>query len=198
MKPALAIARLFSKYANVEDFVHEGVQFKTLVPWVAPKAYLHILFPPAAADILQKRTAELQIPEDLTEFYSHWNGASLFAGTLDFYGLLPDKYLLNRGDWRCRFPFDLVAKNRHWRAELDKRNLFCFGSYSYDRSAVCISRDSGEVSVFAADRFDSVRGTWPGFEMFFSAELDRLSAFFDEMGRCSFPKHGLLPSATSR
>jgi hypothetical protein len=43
--PSKLIEKLLSKYRNVDDFVHEGVLFKTNVPWVAPKAYLHILFP---------------------------------------------------------------------------------------------------------------------------------------------------------
>jgi hypothetical protein len=194
MRSALAIEGLLSKYANVDDFVHDGVQFKTNVPWVAPKAYLHILFPPVLTEVLQQRTEELRIPGVLTEFYSQWNGALLFASALSIYGLLPDKYLLNRRDWRCCLPFDLVAETRRWRTELDQRNMLCFGSYSYDRSPLCISRDSGLVTVFAADRFDKIRASWPSFEMFFTEELERLSAFFDEYGRCKFPPVALLPS----
>ena len=194
--PSKLIEKLLSKYRNVDDFVHERVLFKTNVPWVAPKAYLHILFPPAPADVLQQRTTELRIPNPLIEFYSQWNGALLFTGTLAIYGLLADGYVLNREDWRCRLPFDLVSETQHWQPELDDRDLFCFGSYGYDRSAVCVARDSGVVTVFAADRLDVVRATWPSFETFLSEELDRLSTFFDDNGKCSFPEDALLPSAS--
>jgi hypothetical protein len=196
MKPAIVIERVFSKYVDVEDLVHNGVRFKTNVPWVAPKAYLHILFPPVSPEILRQRTAELEIPTELAEFYSQWNGADFFAGTLAIYGLLPDKYVINRGDWRSQIPFDLIAETRRWRAELSKHNLLCFGSYSYDRSPVCVSRDSGVVTAFASDRIERTRATWPSFEEFFSRELERLSAFFDDKGRCDFPPAALLPTST--
>jgi hypothetical protein len=195
--PSKLIEKVLLKYRNVNDFVHERVLFKTNVPWVAPKAYLHILFPPAPANVLQQRTKELRIPNPLSEFYSQWNGALLFTGTLAIYGLLVDGHVLNREDWRCRHPFDLVTETHRWQPELDDRDLFCFGSYGYDRSAVCVARDSGVVTAFAAERLEVVRATWPSFETFLSEELDRLSAFFDENGRCSFPEDALLPSASS-
>jgi hypothetical protein len=196
MDPATEIERLLAKYVNVDDFVHNGVQFKTNVPWVAPKAYLHILFPPAPANVLEQRTIELNIPLVLKDFYSQWNGAALFAGELAIYGLLPDKYLSNRSDWRSQLPFNLIDESRRWRAELDRRNLLCFGSYSYDRSRLCVSRDSGLITAFAADRLEKIRATWPSFESFLSNELERLSAFFDEYGKCAFPSEALLPSKT--
>jgi hypothetical protein len=118
----------------------------------------------------------------------------LFAGVLAIYGLLPDQYRFNRSDWRCQLPFNLIAESRRWRTELDHRNLLCFGSYSQDRSPLCISRDSGAVTAFAADRLDRVRATWPDFEVFLAAELERLAAFFDEHGGCIFPGEALLPS----
>jgi hypothetical protein len=194
MKPSLAIERLLSKYANVGDFVHDGIRFKTNVPRIAPQAYLHILFPPAQPAVLKQRAEELRIPPALCDFYSQWNGACLFAGVLAIYGLLPDQYRFNRSDWRCQLPFNLIAESRRWRTELDHRNLLCFGSYSQDRSPLCISRDSGAVTAFAADRLDRVRATWPDFEVFLAAELERLAAFFDEHGGCIFPGEALLPS----
>lgn len=195
MKPTLAIKAMLSKYADVDDFVHNGVQFKTNVSWVAPKAYLHILFPAVPADLLRQRTEELNISAPLREFYSQWNGASLFAGTLDIFGLLPEKYLLNRSDWRCRIPFNLITESKRWQTELDRRNMLCFGSYGFDRSAVCLSRNSGVVTAFAADRIEKIRSTWPNFDTFLFRELERLAVFFDGYGKCSFPQDALLPSS---
>jgi hypothetical protein len=194
MKPADVIARMLPRFADVEDLKHDGVFFKTNVPWVAPKAYLHILFPPAAPDLIAKRKAQLNIPDPIAEFYQAFNGVSLFSGTLVIFGLLPDTYLLNRDDWRCRLPFNLEIETRRWRRRFQNQKLFCFGSYGYDGSPICLSQETLSVTVFEASNPDIVRSSWDTFDSFFEAEVERLCAFFDEQGRSKASSSELLPS----
>jgi hypothetical protein len=195
VEPAAVLKRMLSRFADVEDFEHNGVLFKTNVPWRAPKAYLHILYPPASADLIEIRKQQLNIPDDLANFYAQFNGVSLFSGTLEIYGLFPDSYLLNRGDWRCRVAFNLTTETTRWRPRFDEENVFGFGSYSYDRSPICIARESNSVVAFDGKDLDVARSSWNSFDAFIESEVERLGAFFDEFGRTSFPEEALLPSA---
>jgi hypothetical protein len=194
LKPPEVIKHMLTRFADVEDLKHEGVFFKTNMPWRAPKAYLHILFPPAPPDLIAKCKVQLSIPDPVTNLFEAFNGISLFSGNLEIYGLLPDSYLLNRNDWRCRLPFNLETETRRWRKRFQSQKLFWFGSYRYDRSPICMSQESLTVTAFEGNNLDNVRGSWGGLDLFFEEEVARLCAFFDEKGRTNVPDSELLPT----
>jgi hypothetical protein len=166
MEPAEVLKRMLSRFADVDDFEYNGFLFKTNVPWRAPKAYLHILYPCPTSELIENRKRQLDIPDALADFYSQFNGVSLFSGALEIYGLLPDSYLLNRDDWRCRVPFNLITETRRWRLRFDQKDLFCFGSYGFDRSPICISRKSDRVTAFNGNELDVTRSSWESFDAF--------------------------------
>src|SRR5579884_2722707 len=67
---------------------YKAAFFQTNVPWVAPEAYLNIIFRPASRDVLPEIGAKVKIPEPFLELLARNNGAILLSGALSLYGVL--------------------------------------------------------------------------------------------------------------
>ena len=61
--------------------------FYNHAPWVAPLAYLHIVFKGSTKAALRETNSIFQLPKYWTEFLSVQNGAILFSGAFSIYGL---------------------------------------------------------------------------------------------------------------
>jgi hypothetical protein len=181
------------KFKNLSDRETDHAYFMTKVPSVAPEAYLNIVYKPVAPEIRAELEKGLQFPNSLAEFYQHWNGARLFVGALSIYGCLPRNYLLYRADRFKVLPFNLREINHEFLSQTSHKNLICIGSYSYDRSIVCMNRKSQSIACYVGKQFAEERQTWPSLDQWLSDEITRLSFFFDECGNRLVPEEHLLP-----
>ena len=105
---------LIGKFRAVNDRESEVAFFHTHVPWVAPEAYLNIIFKPAAPDVLSGVGAQIKIPVPVLQLLARHNGANLFSGSLSLYGVVGKRQLLHRGDSFSIPPFNIELENRSW------------------------------------------------------------------------------------
>src|SRR5438105_465333 len=98
---------LVSSFRNCDDREGDFAHFRTRVPWVAPAAYLNIVFKPAPLNVLESVALALVAPPDVIEFLKMQNGAILFSGALNVFGVVSPGQLLNRKDNFGLPPFDI-------------------------------------------------------------------------------------------
>jgi hypothetical protein len=174
---------LLTRFRAIKDKDFDHISYRTNVPSVAPMAYLNVIFQPPPRELLSQRVAQLTIPSTLASFYAEYNGAALFSGAINIFGLLPDKYLLDRRNWfEKRLPLNIVDVQAEHAHRLDELNMLCFADYGYDRSLVCIERNSQRVYCFVGEAFDAVRATWLNLDEWLETEIERIAMLFDESG----------------
>jgi hypothetical protein len=178
---ALDLLRSLSRHATSLDS-REGkfARFLGHVPSAAPLAYLHIVFKPADSRVLAEVALRLRMPRSCVDFLKVQNGANLFLGALDIYGVHEPGQLLNRQDPFSRLPFNIEVENRNWGA-VDSREFLAIAGYEFDGSQICISRSSEAVYLFEgeADFLTSEPSMhWPNFDEWITLEIARLAAIF--------------------
>jgi len=194
---AVDLHPLLAKFRNVDDFESKTAIFKTRVPWVAPLAYLNILFKPCPEQLLIKRSEELSIPTSLADFYRSYNGMNLFADFVRIWGLRPDFYQLDRMNWREPAPYDIQDLDKGTVKRLKQMNLLCFADYGYDGSYICIDRADETIRCFKGRSLATTRRIWKSFDEWITGEISRIAFYFDETGRNLVPREELLPDAGS-
>lgn len=173
--------------------------YRTRVPWLAPMAYLHVVFKPTEAGVLRETCAKLQVPSDFADFLSGQNGAILFSGALSIFGIHSQGQLLNREDVSSRSAFDIETENESWTPTDPKRH-FVVGGYGFDGSRVCIDRDSSQIALF--DRVNqqlsrTARCCWPSLNDWISSEILRLSTLFNSQGKRLVDERQTVPNMRS-
>jgi hypothetical protein len=163
-----------------EDRESSVAWFKTLVPWVAPEAYFHIVFKPAPPKLLAKVSAKLRFPKPVVDFLAVQNGAMLFSGSISVYGVVEEGTLLNRRDPFSLPPFNIEQETSGW--SVDPERLLVLGGYQFDGSRVCIDRVDSHIYVYQP-KARQPGASWPSLEQWLSEEIARLSALFDREGR---------------
>jgi hypothetical protein len=184
---------LLGRFEDASNHETEDAYFRTHVPGVGPSAYLNIVYKAPARALLEEVEREIQFPAPLLEFYRAWNGARLFVGALSVYGCLPAGQQLERTDAFKLLPFDVRQVNREFARQTMDRNLVCIGSYSYDRSIVCMRRESQSVVCYVGNAFSKMRQEWKSLEHWLTGEVSRLSLLFDAAGNRLVDKERLLP-----
>lgn len=196
MVPNLVL--LLKKFRDIDNVETQLSYFKTKVPSIAPLAYLNVIYKPAPCAVIDSTASQLRLPSTLVAFYRKYNGARLFNDCFAIYGCLPERYLLNRGDPFALLPFGIREVNREFSTELKSSSLLCVGSYGYDRSVVCLDRESGEVRCFVEETFSRVRQKWPSLSRWITSEVQRLAGLFDQDGNFLGFEKDTLPGRTSR
>jgi hypothetical protein len=191
--PAFLLKELHSRFETVGDFESSVAYFFTHVPFVAPKAYLNILYKPAPVEVQTIRCNQLGITGQLREFYSRFNGALFFSGAIRIFGFRHDKYLLERSDWKTLPPINISEINERNQPLLDEMRLVCFADYDLDCSSVYLNRDTGAVACYEGRRLESVRSTWASFQDWLQMEFARVSICFDRSGHLLVDEESLLP-----
>ena len=171
---------LVSKFRRFDDQENANASFKTRVPWVAPEAYLNIIYRPAAPKVLFEVAARRSFPPEVVDFLKRQNGAMLFSGSLNMYGVVAPGRFLNRSDSFLLPPFNIEQENRPWKVDPDR--LLVVGGYTFDGSRACVHRGDGKVHVFQKGRQIPLV-SWPSFDNWLMSEIGRLCALFDEEGR---------------
>ena len=194
------LIKQLEKFNNIGDCEFSHILYKTHVPSVAPRAYLTVIFKPVPAELRERRMQHLGFPHSLREFYKMYNGAHLFNGTINIFGLLPDTYFLDRANWFEKgLPLNVLEINQEYKADLKKRGLVCFADYGSDRSLVCMDKGSESIICFVGEDFENRRMAWPGLDEWLRTEIQRLSMYFDRSGKLILASDELLlPGTESR
>jgi hypothetical protein len=181
---------LLERFRVFHDFDNDVAAYRTLVPWVGAEAYLNIVYRPAPSHLLSSVAARLRFPSPILEFLSHYNGANLFSGAINLYGVVEPGRLLNRSDGFSLPPFNIEGANKSWR--VDPQHLLVIGSYRFDGSKVCVDRSSGQILFFKRNQI-APGVSWPRFESWLLEEISRLCPLFDYDGRRICPESETVP-----
>jgi hypothetical protein len=165
------------------------------VPWVGSLAYLHVIYKPAADEIVTIAARELDFPASLREFYTSCNGADLFSGAIRIYGCVAPGTLLTRSDPFSLPPLSIVETNREIVGTKRTRDRTCIASYGYDRSLVCIDNTKETITCHQGENLDVERKSWPNIEGWLSEELQRLAFLFSPEGKRLMAGEFLLPGS---
>jgi hypothetical protein len=184
---------LLGKFEAVSDRETPDAYFRTHVPAVGSSAYLNIVYKAPPKTVLDEVDREVRLPNSLRDFYTSWNGARLFVGALSVYGCVPTGQLLNRADPFKLLPFDVREVNHEFTRQTKNAGLVCIGSYSYDRSIVCMHRETQSVACYVGKDFSKRRQEWGSLDRWLTDEVGRMSLFFDSQGNRLVDKERLLP-----
>jgi hypothetical protein len=177
---SIDLLHLVSGFRRFDDQENANASFRTRVPWVAPEAFLNIVYRPAAARLLSEVADRWSFPSVVVDFLRRQNGAMLFSGALNLYGVVESGRLLNRADRFSLPPFDIERENKSWK--FDSERLLVVGGYRFDGSRTCIDRMDGQIHVFRkGQRIPAV--SWANFDCWLLGEIGRLCALFDEDGK---------------
>ena len=187
------IDTLLENFEPANNIEYKGKRFLTHVPWVAPKAYLNIIFPPAKSEVQNKLIDPLQLPREVRSFYRQCNGASLFSGSIHILGFVSRDSLIDRSNWKGLPPHDLIGVNEEFFDDIYCNANAIVGSYAPDASRVVVQKTNGEVYCSIGSDLSGVRATWGSFESWIESEVKRVSQFFDRRGRRLVDDDLLLP-----
>ncbi len=155
----------------------------TNLHWVGPLAYLHVIYRPASPSMIMQVGQAMQFPVSLQHFYECCNGLSLYSGTIRMFGCVQAGTLLDRSDPLYLPPLDIIKMNQQFVSPRSSHHMLCIGVYSYDRSLVCIDRQSERVTCYRGEDLRHQRGSWSTIENWLSSECSRLSSQFSPDGR---------------
>jgi len=184
-----------SNFRSANDKESKTAYFRNHAPWVAPLAYVHIIFKPCPKDVLSAAARRMKMPTALFEFLARQNGAILFSDAVRIHGVHRPGQLLHRDDSFSVLPYDIEIPNRDW-PPVDRARFLAFGGYGYDGSTVCIDRNDSQIYLFERGRRMLVREpslSWSSIDEWLSSEISRSSVLFDERGKRLVDESQTLP-----
>jgi hypothetical protein len=192
----LELLPLISAFVPSEDFETGIAFYRTKVPWIAPYAYLHIVYKPARFDALAHAIETLNIPSPVVEFLKVQNGARLFSGSLNIFGMTPPGQLLDRKNPYSLLPFDIYRMATEL-AGFDRKRFLSIGQYGFDGSKVCIDRIDASIKLFPKGS-DTPVHSWPDLGEWIRTEIARITLLFDCSGHMLHERSAALPVAKRR
>jgi hypothetical protein len=187
---SIDLLKLVSHFRPFEDRENTNAWFRTLVPWVGPEAFLNIVYKPASPSLLSDVARKCRFPAAVVEFFTHQNGAMLFSGSLNLYGIVEPGRLLNREDRFTLPPFNIERENES--RSFDRDRFLVLGGYKFGGSRVCVDRSDEHVHVFSK-RQQTPIASWPDFDRWLTSEITRLCGLFDNDGRRTAPESDTGP-----
>ncbi len=161
-------------------------------PWIAPKAYLHIVFKGAAPSALNDVGDLLHLPDSWRQMLAIQNGAILFSGSLSVYGVHASGALLNRRDVFEQLPYSIISENRSWPMK-DRDRFVVLGGYDYDGSRAVLDTHDGSVIVVPR-KHETILNRWQDTNLWLTEELRRLSLLFGDDGKIRVSEEDTLPT----
>jgi hypothetical protein len=152
-----------------------------------PQAYLHRFFAPVPEAAL--RDYGVPLVGQLRDFYSACNGLSLFAGSLDLWGLRAHYVRDASASFQ---PFDLALHHGERAGRFNFSDGVFFGSYSEDGSAVFARASSLEICRVSSDSRQPLN-RWADLPTFLDSEYDRLDKLFTRAGYLAGEEASTLP-----
>lgn len=166
--------------------------FYNFSPWIAPQAYLHIVFKPADRVTLREISRIIKLPQSWQDTLAVQNGAILYSDAISIYGVRSPTALLNRRDAFELPPCSIVDENRSWPVNPIER-FVTIGGYSYDGTRAVLDRDNGSVLAILR-KSERVLCRWPDPDTWINEELTRLSILFDREGKILVSREQTLPN----
>jgi hypothetical protein len=168
------------------------------IPWVGSEAYLHTLFEPLSAAQIEK--LETQVDARLTPqikgFYLNTNGVDLFH-IVSMSGLIGQIDRQMKGG--VRQPISVRYGSVHEGPKGLATGDFVFGGLiGYSVVGELVISPKGDVRVVRQRDATDVADTWPTFDDFLFAELDRLSLLHTAEGKFLGEKADRLPPLARR
>lgn len=158
-----------------------GVQLYGHMSWKGPDAWFHEIFPPLADYEIKLLQGDLMIelPEDISDFFSLTNGLTLFNGGFAIYGRRTEASF----DPDVRQPYDIVPVNRFERPNDMDDHMLIVGGYRWGKGGYVVI-DTRNMNVIACMRSNAkVLFRWETFAEMLGSEVTRISQQFDETGR---------------
>lgn len=162
---------------------------------VGPAAFLHVIYKPAAQEIVRVVFGQIHAPPSLRRLYALCNGASLFSGAIRIFGCVAAGTLLDRSDPLSLPPLDIVKSNRQFVDPETFQTQVCIGAYGFDRSLVCVDRQIEVVTCYEGEDIKTTRKKWPTIENWITSEIDRLSTLFSPEGERLVAENFCLPDS---
>jgi hypothetical protein len=168
-------------------------------PWKGPQAFLHELYEPldeAGIAAIEARV-NARVEQQLRGFYLNANGAHLFH-TISMHGLigLIDRTL--KGG--IRQPISVDYGNHDERPRGLVSGDYVFGGIIGETvvGQLLMNAAGGGVRLVHPIDGTDVALTWPSFEDFLFAELDRLTLLHNDKGEFTGGKYDRLPPEAAR
>jgi hypothetical protein len=151
--------------------------------WIGPLAYFHVVYRPVSSLLVAEVGQRLKFPNSLRAFYQACNGMDLYAGTIRLFGCVEKGTPLDRSDPLSLPPLSITDMNQQFVSPRYSREVLSIGTYSYDRSLLCIDRQSERVTCYRGEDLRYERKSWPTIEDWLVSEQTRLSFLFSPDGR---------------
>lgn len=130
-----------------------------------------------APELLSRIAGKWRFPLTVVDFLGQQNGAALFSGSLNLYGVVEPGTLL--GSWTFH-----------------QDRLLVVGGYLFHGSRACIDRLNGQIHVFKKRERIPV-ASWPSLDNWLTDEIRRLCLLFDDNGRRTGPESATDPPSSS-
>lgn len=169
-----------------------AASFYNLAPWIAPQAYLHIVFKPADKAVLNEVGTLMNLPHSWQDTLAEQNGAILYSNAINIFGIRSPTALLNRRDVFEMPPFSIVDENRSWPVKPIERYV-AIGSCPYDGTQAVLDRNNGSV-IAIPRKSEKAICRWPNPDTWIDEELKRLSMLFDREGKIRVAREQTLPN----
>jgi hypothetical protein len=164
-----------------EERTPEGVILIGKTPHIAPRAWLHYIFPPiddAEINLLEQEIGRI-FPESLREFLELSNGINVFSDSLAIFG---HRTTFDRSSTVIE-PYSIVSMNLYERPPNLPKNMLLVGSYSCGDGAF-LYMDPRSGAVMRSARNDATpTHRWTSFDTMLVDEVSRLAERFDARGR---------------
>jgi hypothetical protein len=171
--------------------LRDGTLLLGRVPSRGPDAWHHILFRGLTSpEILRvEQMVGLHLPQQLKEFFSAFNGVSLFSDSLSIYGLRSahDRTSLHPE------PYGIDTTNSFERLRGAPESAIFLGFYASDGSHLYLDSDTGVV--YHCGRFDPLPlSRWPDLRTMMLSEVRRLLGHYTADGQRTEGLRGSAPS----
>jgi len=155
-----------------------GVLFVGKVPFIAPQAWLHIIFPPLGNDAFQKMQSKLsqQTPDQFRVFLLEANGCSLFSGALEIFG---HRFNFERTGDAAWQPFSIETPNVLSRIRDARDTMLFIGSSDYH--PLYVDTRDGSIHKCTRESVTSLK-CWSTFDDMVIDEVSRYDSHFDSGG----------------
>ena len=161
-------------------------------PHIAPKAWLHSLFPVLSEhEVIEfGKAAQKRVPSVYADFLMNCsNGLKIFVSTFSLYGL---RKQIGRSVEAGRQPYSPDTANVDERPANAKDSYFFIDGYNWDGSHLYIDTETSQVNYCSVSNAKSLY-KWESFDEMLISEVKRICGLFDENGVVIDPKQYTTP-----
>jgi hypothetical protein len=163
-----------------DDLHAKGARLIGHVPEIAPKAYVHIIFPPLKEECIsefRERLSERVLPDSFLNLLRMANGLYLFPEGITIYGYIPLKKVKSTSFLDS--PSNIMIDNGQLMVKGSNASDITIGWYQSDASYINIKPDGSIVRFKPAVPIQIIQ-IWPDLEVWISSEIERLNMELQE------------------